>query len=306
MTTNAIELRNAFGTFMTGVTVVTTKEEDGTPRGFTANSFSSVSLDPPLLLICIANTAFSADVFRNASGFAVNILAEGQIETSNLFASKSPEKFEKASWTQGPAGNPVIDDVLSWFDCTVHDVFDAGDHFILVGKVEGFATNDGGPLGYARGGYVTMDLERKVAQRPNDNRIAVSTIVECDGKVFLTPGKEAGTLKLPRRVLEKGEATLPALEGILHAHGLNANVGFLYSVFDDESGKPQEVVYRTTTNDAVCSNGQFFDLESLDMSVLETDTLKRILDRFRVEHQNQIFGLYVGPAAGGNVHPVSG
>ena len=93
------ELRNAFGAFLTGVTVVTTREKGGIPRGFTANSFTSVSLDPPMLLICVDKTAESFDVFVESPGFAVNILAEEQLETSGLFSSKRPDKFDITGWT---------------------------------------------------------------------------------------------------------------------------------------------------------------------------------------------------------------
>ena len=87
------QLRNAFGSFMTGVTVVTTRESSGIPRGFTANSFTSVSLDPPLVLICIDKAAESVDVFTGSDGFAVNILASDQADVSGLFASKRADKY---------------------------------------------------------------------------------------------------------------------------------------------------------------------------------------------------------------------
>src|SRR6478609_3903628 len=85
-----IALRRAFGTFVTGVTVITTLDEDGTPRGMTANSFTSVSLDPPLLLVCVGKSASSFPAFTAAAAFAVNLLHEGQVDVSAAFASKSP------------------------------------------------------------------------------------------------------------------------------------------------------------------------------------------------------------------------
>src|SRR4051794_17579652 len=90
---DALELRRAFGTFVTGVTVITTWDETGAPRGMTANSFTSVSLDPPLLLVCIGKGAASYPAFAAAPAFAVNLLHEGQTEVSSLFASKSTDKF---------------------------------------------------------------------------------------------------------------------------------------------------------------------------------------------------------------------
>ena len=96
-------MRTAFGSFMTGVTIVTTAGVDGSPRGFTANSFTSVSIEPPLLLICIGKSAASMEVFRKAHGFAVNILAEDQKDTSVLFASKRPDKFEVRTGAPAPS-----------------------------------------------------------------------------------------------------------------------------------------------------------------------------------------------------------
>ena len=159
-------LRNAFGAFATGVTVITTRQPDGTPRGFTANSFTSVSLDPPLLLVCLAKTAHSADVFATAPHFAVNILAEDQKAVSGLFASRAPDKFAQCAWTPGPADVPLIDRALAQFTCANHQLVDAGDHLILIGRIEHFTTAEGQPLGYFRGNYFSIGIEKDLADAP--------------------------------------------------------------------------------------------------------------------------------------------
>ena len=120
-------LRNALGCFPTGVTVITTRQDDGTPRGFTANSFSSVSLDPPLLLVSIAKTAASLPVFEAAGHFAVNVLGDGQRAVSALFAGRSPEKFAQTEWRPGIHGAPLIDGSLTWFECARHQAVEAGE-----------------------------------------------------------------------------------------------------------------------------------------------------------------------------------
>ena len=124
------ELRNAFGTFMTGVTIITTREQSGIPRGFTANSFCSVSLDPPLVSVCIGKSADSVDIFTEADRFAINILAEDQIETSGLFASKRADKFDITPWEESEGHCPVLTGTCAWFDCEVHQKVDAGDHIL--------------------------------------------------------------------------------------------------------------------------------------------------------------------------------
>ena len=108
-------LRDAFGCFMTGVTVVTTLDADGKPLGFTANSFSSVSLDPPLLLVSIANSSGNLGAFVSGKGFAVNILGEGQKEVSGTFARPSADRFAQTYWRHGPIGSPLIAGVALQF-----------------------------------------------------------------------------------------------------------------------------------------------------------------------------------------------
>ncbi|MGB0928532.1 MAG: flavin reductase family protein [Pikeienuella sp.] len=149
-------LRAAFGAFMTGVTVVTTKRPDGAPVGFTANSFTSVSLTPPLILVCIAKTSQNIEVFRATNGYAVNILAEGQEDISRRFAGPVADRFAGVEWATGPAGAPVLGGVCGWFDCTMYNQVDAGDHLILIGEVKGFDHSKRAALGYAAGGYFRL------------------------------------------------------------------------------------------------------------------------------------------------------
>jgi len=154
------DLRRAFGAFMTGVTVVTTKDDEGLLRGFTANSFSSVSLDPPLLLVCLSKASASCAAFSQGRGFAVNILSEAQKDVSGVFASRRPDKFAHVDHRPSASGNPVIAGSVAWFDCTRQESIDAGDHVILIGRVQSYSHGAGAPLGYARGGYFNLALEQ--------------------------------------------------------------------------------------------------------------------------------------------------
>ena len=149
-------LRDVFGRFTTGVTVVTTREAGGTPRGFTANSFSSVSLDPPLVSICIGNNAHSAPVFRAAPHFAINILCEDQQPISALFASHALDKFDRTEWVEGLHGAPLLPGSLATLICAQHRLVEAGDHVILIGQVLETETREAPPLGYHRGEYVKV------------------------------------------------------------------------------------------------------------------------------------------------------
>jgi flavin reductase (DIM6/NTAB) family NADH-FMN oxidoreductase RutF len=153
-------LRDAFGCFATGVTIVTTLDGEGRPVGLTANSFTSVSLDPPLLLVCIANRAGSAAALRAAESFAVNVLHTEQHPTSTLFAGKDADRFGGTSWSPGTDGLPIVDDSLGSFECTKEALHEAGDHFVLIGRVHKAlfdASRD--PLLYFRGRYRRLHFD---------------------------------------------------------------------------------------------------------------------------------------------------
>ncbi|HUS55237.1 MAG TPA: flavin reductase family protein [Thermohalobaculum sp.] len=157
--TDKIALREALGAFATGVTIVTAQasggsaREDGEPVGFTANSFTSVSLEPPLLLVCLAHTAASYKVFCEAQSFAVNVLAADQQQTAMLFATRGADKFGETSWHPGLMGAPLIEGCLARFDCAMHQRVAAGDHDIIMGRVIGFSRHEGEALLYHGGTF---------------------------------------------------------------------------------------------------------------------------------------------------------
>lgn len=151
---DARTLRDAMGCFATGVTVVTAMSAAGVPVGLTANSFTSVSLDPPLLLVCIGNGAGCAPVLRDAPHFAINVLQIGQQPASNRFAGKGEDRFANTPWAPGETGAPVLTGSLSTFECSQHAVHDGGDHFILIGRVVRASFEPRrDPLLYFRGKY---------------------------------------------------------------------------------------------------------------------------------------------------------
>jgi flavin reductase (DIM6/NTAB) family NADH-FMN oxidoreductase RutF len=153
------EFRKALGAFVTGVTVVTTKSRSGAPRGVTANSFTSVSLNPPLILVCLARSAKSHPVFTETEEFAVSILSKEQRAISSKFASSNPDKFVDVDWHTSVTGSPIIRHSSAWLDCVKHDMVDAGDHTILIGRVRDFGHRPSMPLGYYRGQYIALDAK---------------------------------------------------------------------------------------------------------------------------------------------------
>lgn len=150
--------RKALGCFASGVTVITTSDPaTRAPLGVTVSAFSSLSLDPPLVLFCLGNKTSSLPAFQGFGHFAINILAEGQRDLSIRFASRSEDKWAGVAWEPGATGVPLLGGCLVNLECSVAAVHEGGDHLIFVGKVEGMRYQEGGsPLIYFRGGY--MDL----------------------------------------------------------------------------------------------------------------------------------------------------
>lgn len=157
MTVTADQFRDVMGRFASGITVITTAN-GGRLDGFTANSFSSVSLDPPLVLVCLACDAVCHDVFIAGDCFAVNILAADQIDLSVRFSTDVGDRFEGQAYETWETGAPILGGVLAAIDCRLHAVHDGGDHSILVGRVEKLGPVNGAaePLLYYRGSYQTF------------------------------------------------------------------------------------------------------------------------------------------------------
>jgi 3-hydroxy-9,10-secoandrosta-1,3,5(10)-triene-9,17-dione monooxygenase reductase component len=130
------EFRRAMRTFVTGVTIVTTLADDGRMVGMTANSFTSVSLDPPLVLVCLSDRARSYQAFLRAGRLAIHILADDQAELARAFAGHGTERGSICPWHVNGRGYPILDRYLAVLECRIADVYKAGDHAIVVGRVE--------------------------------------------------------------------------------------------------------------------------------------------------------------------------
>ena len=155
MTLEPAEFRRVLGHFTTGVTVLTTRRPGGDPAGLTANAFASLSLQPPLVVVCVDRTADTHDLIAASRFFAVNVLADGQERVSRRFAEDGDRKFDGIAWREEATGAPVLDDVLAWVDCRVSAAHDGGDHTIYIGEVVAGDAREGVPLLFYRGGYLT-------------------------------------------------------------------------------------------------------------------------------------------------------
>lgn len=149
------QIRNALGRFPTGVTVITTQAPNGKREGLTANSFSALSLDPPLVLWSISRLSPSLPGFLASGHFAINVLSAGQADMSHRFATRSEDKFAGIEVGVGVGASPLLDGVLARFECTVDRTIDGGDHVLFVGRVRRLAYGDGEPLIFNAGRYCT-------------------------------------------------------------------------------------------------------------------------------------------------------
>lgn len=303
MAPDPIALRRAFGAFPTGVTVVTTRDGSGTPRGFTANSFTSVSLDPPMLLVCVARSAASCAVFAGAGGFAVTVLSRDQQPVSALFASKAPDKFAQAAWHDGALALPLIAGGTAWFACARAQTIEAGDHIILLGHVLEFGATPDEPLGYCRGAYVDFELSQKAVSALG-RRVRVEAILEQEGSLVLLRGPD-GTLALPAGAALGPASASDSLLGSLAAHGVAAQLDFLFAVFERLEPALVSIAYRGSATGA--RPGGAVELHALDavpLGRVADPATAAMIARFVREHAAG-FGIYVGDESAGTVHTLA-
>lgn len=303
---DTLEFRKALGSFVTGVTVVATTQEDGTPRGFTANSFSSVSLTPPLVSVCIGKVASSYPVFSGTSHFSVSVLAEHQKNVSGVFASKSPDKFEQVAWHTGVTGSPIMDGAAAWFDCETYQVIEAGDHIILLGQVVGFSTSSASPLGYCRGGYLTFSLSQDALAAATSAR--VGAILESHGGIVMLETPDH-VFQLPAGTRLDPASDPTSLRGVLSKLKVDAQLDFLFAVFEDAGAKTGavHVYYRGQAIGELPQDGavRVVPLDAIPWDRLQDEAVSAMLRRYVKERSEDAFGVYVGDANTGSVQPLA-
>ena len=150
--------RSVLGRFATGVTIVTVQDAEGRDHGMTVSAFSSLSLEPSMILVCIDRAASMLGALKDGTWFTVNILSASQEALSRRFAKLDAEvRFDGIGFSRGTHGAPILDDVLAHLECSVKTTYDGGDHAIIVGVVEHAATKEDRPLLYYRGGYAQLE-----------------------------------------------------------------------------------------------------------------------------------------------------
>ncbi|MEW5423479.1 flavin reductase [Amorphus sp. 3PC139-8] len=301
------EFRQALGCFLTGVTIVTTCTKEGIQRGFTANSFTSVSLDPPLILVCLGKSASSFPVFSETEHFAVNILGEKQSDVSGAFASKAVDKFAHGDWRTATTGSPILSDAAAWLDCRLHDRVDAGDHVILIGRVVDFAHSPQTPLGYHSGNYVTFAPGEQAVDKADDEKRVVAGLFEKEGRLLLI--RDGDMWRLPRAsLLGKSGREKGTLLGMLADIGVDATINFLYTVAEDPKYNVIHVCFRGKIENGPTMghpDARLFAFSDIPWAALPTHPEERhIIARYFNERIQDQFGLYVGTLTEGEVKKI--
>ena len=289
------DLRQAFGSFMTGVTVITARTKDGSQVGFTANSFTSVSLDPPLLLVCPGKHLSSYQAFAEATSFAVSVLAEGQEGISNRFAKSGADRFALGGWEADHNDCALIEGRAAGFSCRVEQHVPAGDHIILIGRVTGYDQSGQPGLGYGQGGYFSLSAERQADASGKGQQSLAQVILESDGQVWLNADGS-----LPSISLQGRGGARSALQDHCTERGLQVALGPVFSVYDDAAKGTHHTVFRATLT--APDNPPGLRPVALDDLPTGTDAETVLLSRFAQEYRNQNFGLYIGDADSGDIH----
>jgi flavin reductase (DIM6/NTAB) family NADH-FMN oxidoreductase RutF len=305
---DAGELRRALGTFATGVTVVTTIDGDGTPRGFTANSFTSVSLDPPLILVCLAKTAASCPVFQAAGSYAVNILSEDQKGVSGAFASRTADRFASVEWSGRTTGCPVFEGVVAWLDCRMHEVVDAGDHLILIGRIVAYDYTASSPLGFCRGAYVSFGLARDaVRAAEEDESTRLLALIEHEEAILFERDGENGTLSLPSAARIGGADDSGSLLSKVKTAGVDVELSFLFAVYEDPETGFHNIVYRGEARAVEDpARAALIPFRDIPWDDIPDAAVRSMLERYVREREEDAFGIYVGDTASGRVRPLAG
>ena len=303
-----VDLRRALGTFATGVTVVTTMDTDGTPRGFTANSFTSVSLEPPLILVCLAKSAAGCPVFHAAESYAVNVLSEGQKTVSATFSSRGADRFASVDWSTRATGSPIIAGVVAWLDCRMHEVVDAGDHYILIGRIVDYDYAASSPLGFCRGAYVSFGLARDaVRAAEEDDGTRLLALVEHKEAILFDRDADDGTLSLPSASRIGNAQDTGSLMSKVQAAGVDAELSFLFAVYEDSHSGVHNIVYRGEAR-AVDAHAKasLIPFQDIPWNDIRDAAVRAMLERYVREREEDSFGVYVGDTTTGRVKPLAG
>lgn len=305
--------RSALGAFATGVTVVATRSvKDGSSRAFTANSFSSVSLDPPLVSVCLGKNSASLAEFETAETYSISILEASQKETSNAFAARDPAVKIAATASLAQHDAPYVAGSLASFICQRHAVVDAGDHVILLGRVVKFRVNEGQPLGFFRGAYVgvgpsLLEIEQLHAS------VRVGAILGQDGQIMLYRPANSDRWELPSARARRGQRADTVLQSVLAPLGVETTMSVPYSLFQEPEADDISMFF-TVESKVPIAPGLLPDGGEIGLFSAEDAPWERVVGivkqgvvkRFLRETASGLFNVYFDSPEGGSLAPFGG
>ena len=261
-----------------------------------------------MLLICISKAAESFNVFTQSQGFAVNILVTTQVKISGLFASKRRDKFDIVDWSASPTGNPILAGACAWFDCKREQVIDAGDHVVLLGRVQSYDYNGSMGLGYVRGGYLNLGLEQAAVRAVGNADVIVGAIVEYDGNILLTEFAATRALQVPASGLDGNNGSLGKLQNKLDNLEIGISLSALFAVFENEKSGQQSIYYRAKADSSSIyqvddnqQEWQFWSFNKIPWHRIESGAIRTMLKRYIDESERQRYGIYFGSDRDGAV-----
>lgn len=228
------EFRNALGSFATGVTIVTTLNDEQLPVGITASSFNSVSLDPPLVLWSLGKKSNALTSFQNSGHFAIHVLCNRQADLSNQFSRSGTDKFADVNWQQGKLGSPLLPDCMARFQCKTQYQYEGGDHIIFVGEVVEFESEPRSPLLFHAGSYADSRPKPKLIEteeviNEHTGRISDSFFSFLLARAHFQMAYQAQAIMQTREMNEKHMFILGALSmnGELSLSQINEKINFM-------------------------------------------------------------------------------
>jgi flavin reductase (DIM6/NTAB) family NADH-FMN oxidoreductase RutF len=296
-------LKHAYGAFLTGVTVLTTVDEQGTKWGMTASSFNSISLEPPLISISIGDHTPSHSAFTNCTEFGVSILAVDQTHIARQFATRADDKFAGAPIANTPHDTPVLDGGAAWLICRPKQVLEVGDHSVIIAEVVACDVSDQEPLAYHRGTFFSLaDQVKDELAHLKQRQSTVGFIVEYEDKIALVPDgtSSTGGWTLPMGRLTGGTTTAEALRATA-SRLLKAAVepDFLYSTIDIGDNSTCSI-YRGHLRHGPEqeSNISWFSEDDVPWAEISAGPVEVLVRRYLRERVSDQFGIYVSVGDG--------
>lgn len=302
------DLRQILSKFLTGVTVITTLDQHEVPVGFTANSFTSVSLEPPLVLVCLAQSAGLASVFRRTNSFAINILSTEQEAISNGFARKDADRFAKVDWKSKATGSPIIGGCAAWLDCEMYEKIIAGDHIVLIGRILDAEKTARHPLGYYQGRYCAIDLPEETLSLIEHRESVHSTtgiLVDYRDQLLLIK-QDDGRYDVPRAE-PGGEGEESRINAAMTKLGIEVHNKVLFSVVEGRHHQRISIYYRCNVEpgEPLPPGAKYFAADTLPFNNLSRPDLGTILKRYLEEKNAGQFGIYVGDEHQGHIEQIA-